>query len=236
MTDYVHIERVLTGTLGLRRRPVAVTVRDAAPAGVEPFSGTVPSGCSFWTLAANGRTFSTVPADHYNCPVGSYTHNIPLPPEREPELMQTLNLMTEIGYLRMEEVPGIPHLPATPGVVIYAPLAETPVDPDAVVIAGPPAGLMLLHEAAARSNIAIQPLFGRPTCMAIPASLNQTLVSSIGCIGNRIYTELPDSNLYTVIAGRQIGSVADQLETIAKANAALADYHRERRVTLTADR
>jgi len=25
-----------------------------------------PSGCSFWRLAASGRTFYTVPGDHYN--------------------------------------------------------------------------------------------------------------------------------------------------------------------------
>jgi len=37
------------------------------PAGVPNFTGTEPSGCSFWRLAASGRTFYTVPGDHYNC-------------------------------------------------------------------------------------------------------------------------------------------------------------------------
>ena len=94
MTDYAHIEQLLTGTLGLRRRPVAIAIRETAPPGVEPFQGSLPSGCSFWKLAADGRIFSTAQGDHYNCPIGSYTHNIPLPPEREPELMQTLTWMT----------------------------------------------------------------------------------------------------------------------------------------------
>jgi uncharacterized protein (DUF169 family) len=38
----------------------------------------------------------------------------------------------------MEEVPGIPRLAKTPGLIIYAPLGETPVEPDAVILAGRP--------------------------------------------------------------------------------------------------
>ena len=36
----------------------------------------------------------------------------------------------------MEEVPGIQRLPATPSAIVYAPLADTPVDPDVVVFSG----------------------------------------------------------------------------------------------------
>ncbi len=107
MTDYRTVERQLSAALGLQRRPVAVAFRPTPPPGVPKFAGKEPSGCSFWRLAMSERTFYTVPADHHNCPIGSYTHNIPLPPERAPELGQTLALMTGLGYLRMEEVPGI---------------------------------------------------------------------------------------------------------------------------------
>ena len=58
MTAWSEIERLLTGRLGISRRPVAVTFRDAAPAGVARFEGTQPSGCSFWRLAADGRALS----------------------------------------------------------------------------------------------------------------------------------------------------------------------------------
>ncbi len=64
MTDYRGIEQRLSEALGLKRRPVAVTFREAPPAGVAKFSGTEPSGCSFWRVAAQGRTFYTVPSDH----------------------------------------------------------------------------------------------------------------------------------------------------------------------------
>ena len=51
MTDYHAVERQLVDALGLQRRPVAVAFRPSPPAGVPRFSGTEPSGCSFWRLA-----------------------------------------------------------------------------------------------------------------------------------------------------------------------------------------
>jgi uncharacterized protein (DUF169 family) len=232
MSTLATIEQQLTDELRLSRRPVAIAFRDEAPPGVAALSGSQPSGCSFWRLAAEGQVFYTVPSDHYNCPVGSYTHNISLPPEREAELSGTLGLMAEIGYIRMEEVPGVPRLPRTPAFTVYAPLGLSPVTPDAVVVAGTPAGLMRLHEAAIRAQRPVLPLLGRPTCMAIPAALPGGVASSLGCIGNRVYTGVPDDQFYTVISGVDLGAVTDALTTIASANATLAEYHTQRRASL----
>ena len=232
MPDYARLEQTLTDSLRLARRPVAVAFLATPPAGVEPLEGTQPSGCSFWRLAASGQTFYTVPTDHHNCPIGSYTHNMPLPAEREAELPQTLSLMADIGYIRMEEVGGIPRLAATPAVTIYAPLGDSPVAPDAVLVSGPPGRLMLLHEAAIRAAKPMTPLLGRPTCMAIPATAGGGVASSFGCIGNRIYTGIPDDEFYTVIAGKDLEDVVGQMTTIASANATLAEYHQERRAAL----
>jgi uncharacterized protein (DUF169 family) len=234
MTDYGTIERRLSERLALTRRPVAIAFRDTPPPGVRSFSGSEPSGCSFWRLAMEGRTFYTVPADHYNCPVGAHTHNMPLPTERAGELPQVLEVMTGLGYLKMEEVPGIARLAKTPATVVYAPLGDTPVEPDVVLFIGPPGRLMLLQEAAQRAGVAARvPFLGRPTCMALPAALAGGTVASTGCIGNRVYTGAGDDELYVAVPGRDISRVAEEAETIAKANAALADYHRARRASLS---
>jgi uncharacterized protein (DUF169 family) len=232
MTDYAQIERRLTDILHLSRRPVAIAFRDTPPDGVLQLSGSQPSGCSFWRLAAGGQAFYTVPSDHYNCPIGSYTHNIPLPPEREAELTGTLGLMVDIGYIKMEEVPGVPRLPKTPPVTVYAPLSQTPVAPDAILFAGTPAKLMLLHEAATRAAKQVLPLLGRPTCMAIPAALSGGVASSLGCIGNRVYTGIADDQFYTVVSGTDLAEIVRELETIVSANAQLAEYHQGRRAAL----
>jgi uncharacterized protein (DUF169 family) len=230
------MEQLLSETLGLPRRPVAVTFREAPPVGVVKFTGTEPSGCSFWRMAAQGRTFYTVPTDHYNCAIGSHTHNIPLAPERAQELEQTISFMTGIGYIRMEEVPGIPRLPQTPGVIIYAPLGDTPLDPDVVLFSGRPGRLMLLQEAALRAGVGVQaPLLGRPTCMALPAALAHGVVTSTGCIGNRVYTDLGEDELYVAVPGRDLAKVADEAQTIAIANAKLSEYHRGRREALATE-
>ena len=233
MTDYRTVERQLSGALGLQRRPVAVAFRSTPPPGVPRFAGVEPSGCSFWRLAMSEQTFYTVPADHHNCPIGSYTHNIALPAERANELEQTLGLMVDLGYLRMEEVPGIPRLPTAPGAVVYAPLGDIPVDPDVVLVAGRPGRVMLLQEAALRAGIASPaPLLGRPTCMALPASLAQGVIATTGCVGNRVYTGLGEDELYVVIPGKDVARVAAEAQTIANANLKLAEYHQGRRQAL----
>jgi len=233
MTDYRSIEQRLFEALRLGRRSVAVAFRETPPLGVPKFEGREPSGCSFWRLAAGGRTFYTEPSDHYDCAIGSYTHNIPLPEQRAKELDDTLSLMTDIGYLKLEEIPGLLRLPKTPGVVIYAPLGDTPVDPDVVIFAGRPGRVMLLQEAAMRAGITPQaPLLGRPTCMALAASLAHGVVASTGCIGNRVYTDVGEDEIYIAVPGKDVVRIADELETITTANEKLAEYHRERRKAL----
>src|SRR3954469_4755165 len=130
MNQYMLLESTLNSELGLTRRPVAISFLEAPPTGVEKFTGTQPSGCSFWRLAGQGRRFYTVPSDHFNCPIGSHTHSIALPPERQKELTDTLGFMSDIGYVLMEEVGKIPTLPRQPNVIAYAPLSDAPAQPD----------------------------------------------------------------------------------------------------------
>jgi uncharacterized protein (DUF169 family) len=231
--DYGALEQRMTKPLRLPKRPVAVKFQNTPPAGVDRFIGREPSGCSFWRLAAAGRTFYTVPSDHYNCPVGSYIHHISPPPERADELDQTLGLMVGIGYLKMEEVPGIARLSETPAVIVYAPLGQTPVDPDVAVFTALASQVMVLGEAAQRAGCAAQlPMLGRPTCMALPAAMARGTMVSTGCIGNRVYTDLGEGEMYVVLPGRDLERIADELETVVKANAQLAQYHESRRAAL----
>ncbi|HYL35472.1 MAG TPA: DUF169 domain-containing protein [Bryobacteraceae bacterium] len=230
MPDYQKLEGQFREILGLKQRPVAVSFARERPERVEKFAGAEPSGCSFWRLAARGRVFYTEPADHYNCPIGAHTHKIELPAGRAHELPDILRTMTGLGYLKMEEVPGIPVLSETPRFILYAPLSETPADPDVVLLAAVPGRLMLLQEAAIRAGAGPNlPLLARPTCIAIPAAMSGGVVTSAGCIGNRVYTDLAEDELYSAIPGRALESVAGALDTIATANAALAEYHRSRR-------
>jgi uncharacterized protein (DUF169 family) len=237
MLDYRALEEQLRLTLGLTRRPVAITFAAGPPGEVPRFAGTQPAGCGFWRIAAEGDAFYTVPGDHFDCAIGSYTHGIALPPERGSELEATLAFMARIGYIRMEELAAISRLPASPGVIIYAPLGATPTDPDVVVFAGRPGRIMLLQEAAQRAGLPTQPaLLGRPTCMALPAALSRGLVTSVACVGNRVYTGLGEDELYVMVPGKDLMALVGEAVTVAAANRRLDAYHRERQQALATTR
>jgi uncharacterized protein (DUF169 family) len=218
----------LQALLGLRTAPVALAFRSAAPTGIPRVSATGPSGCSYWKRAAAGETFFTEAKDHYNCPIGAYTHGVDLPQERMQELEGVLGTMFSLGYLRQEELPGIPRQEVAFGVALYAPLARASFEPDVVLLCGNARQMMLLAEAAEAAGVgAGGGLMGRPTCAAIPEAMrSQHGVASLGCIGNRIYTELRDDELYFALPGKHLKSVTEKLSTIIEANRQLESYHR----------
>jgi uncharacterized protein (DUF169 family) len=155
-----------------------------------------------------------------------HTHTtITLSPEREQETGITLKMMFDLGYVKPEEVPQIPRLRKAPAVVVYSPLVEAPVARDVVLFACTPRSAMLLNEAANQAGVASgAPPLGRPTCMALPASLQHGAILSLGCIGNRVYSGLGENQMYFVVRGQDLEAIADALEVVNSANAALNDY------------
>jgi len=134
----------------------------------------------------------------------------------------------------MEEIPGVFQLLAPPKVIVYSPLADAPIPPSVVLAAGKPGRIMMLSEAATRAGaMSSLPLLGRPTCMAIPAALANGAVMSAGCIGNRVYTDIGEDELYVVWRGADLERIAAELDTIQSANQTLTAYHQDRRRTLT---
>ena len=128
-SDWKEMERRIATVTKSGRRPVAVTFLDGEPPDIEKFEGSEPSSCSFWRLAANGRTFYTLPESHFNCAVGAYTHNILLSAGREKETEQTLKMTFELSYVTSEEVQQIPRLAKGPKAIVYAPLGEVAATP-----------------------------------------------------------------------------------------------------------
>ena len=220
--------------LNLETVPVAVTFHDARPDNVPHTEKVEASGCTYWRRAAEGKTFYTEASDHYNCPIGCYTHNVELPPTQAEELQNTLGLMAELGYITMEEVPGIPRREDPFQSTVYSPLADATGTPDVVIISGTPRQMMLLAEAATAAGIGTEDgVMGRPTCAVIPAVMNTDRgASSLGCIGNRVYTALSDDDFYFAFPGKHIDALVEKLETIVNANQALEAYHQQRQAEI----
>ena len=218
--------------LGLQRQPVAVTFQQSAPDGIPRVEQAATSGCSYWKLAAEGQTFYTEASDHFGCPVGAHTHGITLPEEKAQELEGLIGTMVDLQYIAMEEIPEIPQIDGPFGVAIYGPLSDADDQPDAVLVTGNAKQIMLLAEAAHAAGIASDTsMVGRPTCAAIPAVMQSgRSATNLGCIGNRVYTELADDELYFVIAGSQLKHVVEKLKVVANANRELENFHRARAV------
>ncbi|MCI0460988.1 MAG: DUF169 domain-containing protein [Gemmataceae bacterium] len=218
----------LVDLLGLRTAPVALTFQATPPANVPRVATAGPSGCTYWKRAAEGQVFYTEAPDHYQCPIGAYTHGIDLPPEQAKELEGVVGTMVGLGYLRPEEVPTIPRRQERFGVALYAPLTAAPSEPDVVLVRGNAKQVMLLAEAAHAAGVsAASGLMGRPTCAAIPEVLRtQRSVASLGCIGNRVYTGLANDELYFALPGKHVGAVTEKLAALVHANRELESYHR----------
>lgn len=216
--------------LGLKSPPLAVTFCDEPPRGVPRVQQTGPAGCSYWKLAAQGQVFYTTAEDHHNCPIGAYTHGIELPPERNNELDEMIGIMCELDYLKKEEVPRIPRRTERFGVAVYAPWSQTPCKPDIIMVQGDAKQIMLLSEAMHAEEVGDRgEAMGRPTCAIIPATLHSGRATiSFGCIGNRVYNELDDDQLYASLPAEKSHDVVERLEKIVHANRELERFHLKR--------
>ncbi len=218
----------LIDLLKLRAAPVALTFQATPPPNVPRVAAAGPSGCTYWKYAAEGQTFYTETPDHLNCPIGAYTHGVDLSLESAQELEKVVGMMIQLAYLRPEEVASIPRRPGGLQVAVYAPLAEAAGEPDVVLVRGNAKQIMLLAEAAQAAGVGAEsPMMGRPTCAAVPQVLRTRRgVASLGCIGNRVYNELADDELYFALPGGQVNVVVERLAAIVHANQELENYHR----------
>lgn len=222
--------RTLMHELGLRSLPVAIAFRAEAPDDLPRVDKPEPAGCGYWRAAAEGRSFATVATDHHGCPIGAHTHGVALPPEKQEELQGLIGTMVGLEYLKMEDVPAIPHRTEPFGAALYAPLEAATFAPDVVLVRGTARQLMLLSEAAQSAGVSGEhPALGRPTCAVIPQALQggRTAVS-FGCVGNRVYTGARDDEAYFAIPGDKLELVLARLAIVANANRELEAFHRSR--------
>ena len=219
----------LQQALSLAAPPIAITFSDAAPAGVAAFdapmpapladgrTGCVPAGCVFWNHATES-TFSTVKADHGNCSVGSLTHGFATLDEVAGN--SDVAALLETGWVTMDVVPQIPVVTEKPGAVTYGPLAETPIDPNVVLLRVNGKQMMVLSDAVPGLRIE-----GKPQCHIVAIAKEQgEIAASVGCALSRVRTGMPATEMTCAIPAAKVAQVIDAIETNAVADAAVARY------------
>ena len=236
VTDSADLSRRLSSALGLAAPPIAVTFADAVPDGVSRFEGSVPGGCSFWDLAARGP-LATVTADHELCSIGVHTHNLAGRSANQPdELGTTLGVMAQLDYVRAEDVASIPVMPEQRACVVYAPLAEAPLLPDAVLVFADARQGLVVTEAVQQVDDGVPPALGRPACAVVPQAINSGRAAlSLGCCGARAYLDgLTDDVALWALPGSRLADYVARIEALASANATLAAFHARRRADVEA--
>lgn len=233
MTDqWRALSAELTEALQLGVPPVAITFSDEPPAAVAPFdapfpapapdgrTGRVPAGCVFWTQSVD-RTFSTVAEDHANCSVGSLTHGFVTLDEVAGN--GDVAALLESGWVTMEMVPGIPVVPARTGAVTYGPLADTPVDPDVVLLRVNPKQAMVLSDAIPGLRIE-----GKPQCHIVAIAKEQgEPAASVGCMLSRVRTGMPSTEMTCALPAGRLREITDAVKRTATTDAVVARYAAE---------
>ena len=235
MNNYPAIAEMLTGALDLRQSPVAICFTAAVPAGLQGHAGRVAAGCRFWQDGASGA-FTTSASDHSLCAIGVYTHNLQTSPAQQLDLMDALGVFGELDYVTEADLPLIPVLGSRPTHVVYAPLAETPLPPDVVLLFVNANQTLVLSEATQQVENQNPPAMGRPACAIVPQVMNSGRAAlSLGCCGARAYLDvLTDDVAVFAIPGVKLEAYARRIEALAKANAILSNFHQIRRRDIAA--
>jgi uncharacterized protein (DUF169 family) len=217
--------------LGLAHGPVAISMVDRPPAGIQVVSTPAISSCAFWRRAENEVFYATAEA-HRGCAVGAHVMGLPMSVETRDALGRSVALMSGVGYLRGEEVANIPQVRKAGSGVVYGPLAGFPLQADCVLVWVEPAQAMLLgetlHTTAWKSSAPPRAtLMGRPACGALAHAINDGRESfSLGCAGMRSFTEIAPALALFVIPGEAIASLADRLTRTLASNAAMLEHYR----------
>jgi uncharacterized protein (DUF169 family) len=214
--------------LGLRRLPIKIGFLDGLPAQLPRWAGgAVAAGCVFWDAAMEGKSFYTIAADHWNCPVGSQILQIKLPADRARELDTTLEFMVETHYADANEAANLPTLEREPKAVAFAPATSDAFRADVILLAAAPAALAQIHDAARRAGLAGEGLgsVGRPSCAVLPEATKSGVLSlSFGCKSNRVFTKIGEDEAYVAIPAGRWDAFVDRLFEVVRSNLTMGTY------------
>ena len=229
---WARLDQGLTEALNLAVPPIAITFSAEPTEGVASFAepmppatddgrtGRVPAGCVFWMKAVDA-TFNTAAEDHANCSVGSVTHGFKS--LNEVADRQDVATLMSSGWVDGPTMSGVPAVTTRPGNITYGPLAQTPIDPDVVLLRLNPRSLMILSDAYPDLQIG-----GKPQCHIVAiAKEHGNIAASVGCMLSRVRTGMPNTEMTCAIPAAQLPQVVERLESTAKVDATVGRYAAE---------
>ena len=117
-------------------------------------------------------------------------------------------------------LPGIAVVAERPETVTYGPLAETPINPDVVLIRVDGQQLMVLVDALPGLRIE-----GKPQCQIVALAKEQGRVAvSAGCILSRTRIGMPSTEMTCAIPSGLLDDVVARVQAVAAKDAVVASY------------
>lgn len=230
-----ELAKRLVAVLGLDIPPVALRFVTEQPAGVRSLNKPVPSACSLWREAETG-TFYASAQRHHGCAVGTFVMGFPVD-EVSDQLGAVMTAMAECGYLSPEEAASIPTVRKSATGVVYGPLADADQVPDVVLMWVTAKQVMLLGEANGSAAWTADPttISGRPGCAVLSRAMtDQAPAMSVGCIGMRTFTGIPDHLMAVAVPGPVLADFVDSVERLAASNDSMRQlYNTMLKATLT---
>jgi len=217
VTSFREIAVELEQLLKLRKPIVAISFRRGSAEGLGESRDSVPSSCTFWTLALSAA-FKTSREQHMNCTIGAVTHGFKNPKEVGPGCgCSDVDFLLDAGWISADDIHSLPSVPPGHEGVSYGPLRSVDFEPDVVLIFCNPEQAMFIASASPYK------VLGKPTCTGIPvALLEKVTVISLGCTASRLRAGYKPDELVVFMPGSILPSIAEILKRVVEADEKVA--------------
>ena len=219
--DYAALSDKLTSVLGLKGSPVAIKLirtESSLPKGLS-HTNEVLRHCEMVQKARRGFKFYATVEQHA-CKGGAGMLGVIDIPEniKSGEFYYKLGRFSSIEHAA-ETMQGIPRVDFKSYATAYSPLAETPFDPEVVVLVVTPSQAMMiaqanvyeLHSRNTADFSGIQSICGD----AVAAPLMRGTVNfTLGCSGSRKYAKVSEDELIVGIPMKILPKLADAIQKL----------------------
>ena len=213
--DTLNLAQLLADRLMIEIPPVAMAFVEEKPEGVAPLYREPPSFCSLWRLAEL-RVFYASAEQHDGCGIGGVVSGFSSSEGCEDDLAVLLTELCEVEVGTTEEIAQTARFQRSGRGVVYGPLWKMPVEPDLALMWATLPQMGVVQEIVGNIMWRNNPqgaVFTRPACGVLPIAYeNQKTALSLGCIGMRLYTEIPPHLFLVAMHPSQLPKLEQGLE------------------------
>ncbi len=221
--EYARLSKALEAILGLRWKPIAVTLipKDSALPDV-PLPRSRLRYCQALMMARRGKTLLMPPQLHA-CPDGTNILGL----TNVPPKLASGEIYIKFGKLASMEaahqmIAERPHLPeCSIRATLVSPLDKPAMKPDVVIIVAPPEGMMWLCMASSfytgkRFNFKVSGYNSQCIEATLCPYTTGEINISLGCYGCRAASDIGDDMMFMGVPLAKLASLVDGLEELGK--------------------